>query len=158
MGHFLIDKFADVCGISCQVLLSSGLPLWDSSFILVFLTLNLCTHRFTVNFVITFCALYTAHILVWISPLETFSSIKNQIKPATHNSQEVCETCNTKTCEKWSVCRGLFTLLWSFHETDFSYASRFEPFHTRCGKITKSKRFSHKKIFNEKIVRTAKVV
>ncbi len=41
--------------------------------------LNLCTHRFTVDFVITFCTLYTTHILTWISQPKTFSSVKNQI-------------------------------------------------------------------------------
>ncbi len=60
-------------------LLINGLPLRGSSLVLVHPTLNLFTHQFTVNFFFTFCVLYTHHILVWISPSETFSNIKNRI-------------------------------------------------------------------------------
>ncbi len=35
--------------------------------------------RFTVDFVITSCILYTTHNLTWISQSETFSSVKNYI-------------------------------------------------------------------------------
>ncbi len=41
--------------------------------------LNLPTHRFTVDFVMTFCTPYITHILICISQPETFSGVKNQI-------------------------------------------------------------------------------
>ncbi len=55
------------------------LTVYPLLLILVHPTLNLCMHQFTVDFVITFCASYTTHILVWISLPEAFSSIKNRI-------------------------------------------------------------------------------
>ncbi len=53
----LIDEYVDVCGI-CQVLLYNGLPLWGLLPILVHSVLNICAHRFIVDFVITFCTPY----------------------------------------------------------------------------------------------------
>ncbi len=53
-----IDEFVDACSIPHQVLFD-GLPLRDLSLVLVRSILNLCTSRFTVDFVITFCAPYT---------------------------------------------------------------------------------------------------
>ncbi len=58
---------------------SNSLLLQDLLLVLVHPTLNLRTHRFTLDFVITFCAPYTTRILTQISLLETFSIIKNQI-------------------------------------------------------------------------------
>ncbi len=74
-----IDEFVDACGIPRQVLLFDSLPLRISLLVLVCPTLNLCTVQLAADFVITFCTQYTVRILVWISLLETFSSIKNQI-------------------------------------------------------------------------------
>ncbi len=75
----LVDDFVDACGISCRFLFFNSLPLCSSLLIVVCSTLNLCTHQFIVDFVITFCPPYTTYILMWISLLKTFSSIKNWI-------------------------------------------------------------------------------
>ncbi len=49
-----IEEFVDACYIPHRVPLFKGLLLQGSSLVLVYPTLNLCTHRFTVDFVITF--------------------------------------------------------------------------------------------------------
>ncbi len=61
--------------IGTQVLLFDVLLCWDWSFVLVHPTLNLYTHNFTVDFVITFCAPYTTHIFMWIPLPEIFSTL-----------------------------------------------------------------------------------
>ncbi len=58
---------------------SNSLSLWGSLLVLIHLSLYLCIHQFTVDFVITFYVPYTANIFVWISQSKTFSIIKNQI-------------------------------------------------------------------------------
>ncbi len=73
-----IDEFVDACGIP-HWLLSNCLSLQGSSLVLICPTFNLCTHWFTVDFVIIFCVPYTTHNFVWISLLETFATIKNWI-------------------------------------------------------------------------------
>ncbi len=40
---------------------------------------QLCTHPFTVDFLIIFYAPYTTHMLVQISLSETFSKVKNRV-------------------------------------------------------------------------------
>ncbi len=55
-----IDEFVDAYSIPHRVLFD-GVPLRGLSFIFIRPTLNLYSHQFTVDFVITFCALYTAH-------------------------------------------------------------------------------------------------
>ncbi len=58
---------------------SHGLPLRGSSTILVRPTSNLCTQRFTVNFVNILRTTHYAHSCVNFINRETFPSIKNQI-------------------------------------------------------------------------------
>ncbi len=64
--HFFvsISEFVDACDIAHQVFLFDGLPLQGSSLILAYPALDRCTHRYAVDFVITFCTLYTLHVLV----------------------------------------------------------------------------------------------
>ncbi len=57
------DEFVDARGIPYRVLFN-GLPLQNSLLELVHPTLNLCTHWFTDDFVITFCTPYTTHSYV----------------------------------------------------------------------------------------------
>ncbi len=76
---FHIDRwFVDASGIPHWVLLFDNLLLWGLSLVLVCLVLNLHTHWFIVDFVITFCTSYTTHILMWISLPKTFSSVKTE--------------------------------------------------------------------------------
>ncbi len=56
-----IDESVDACGIPYQVLLFDGLPLQGLSLVLIHPTLNFCTCRSTVDFVLIFCAPYTIH-------------------------------------------------------------------------------------------------
>ncbi len=72
-----IDEFVDACGIPLQFLLFDSPLLRGSTLVLIHPALNLCTHRFTVDFVMTLCVPYTMHILTCFSLPETFSSIKN---------------------------------------------------------------------------------
>ncbi len=77
-AHFeLIAKFVDACGIPHRVLLFNSLQFRGSSLVFNHLTLNPCTHRLTVDFVITFSTPYITYILAQISLPETFFSIKN---------------------------------------------------------------------------------
>ncbi len=59
----LSDEFLDAYGIPHQVLLFDDLLLQGSSIVLVPHCLNLCTHQFTVDFVITFSAPYIIYVL-----------------------------------------------------------------------------------------------
>ncbi len=68
-------------------------------------------------------------------------SLRNMFATWKHARNKMC-------VEVYSCCYGHFT-------RQISHVSRFEQFHARSGKITISKGFSCKKIFNEKIVRTA---
>ncbi len=60
------DEFVDVCGIKCWVLLFNSLPLPGGGYMLVLVrpTLNLCTHRFPIDFMIRLNTPYTTHTLV----------------------------------------------------------------------------------------------
>ncbi len=79
-GIFYTDRWVCWCLLHATlVLLFDSLQLRGSWFLLICPTLNLFTHWFTVDFVITFCAPYTVRILKWISLRETFSSVKNWI-------------------------------------------------------------------------------
>ncbi len=68
----------NICDIPHRVLFN-GIPLRGLPLILIYSTLNLRTHWFTVDFVLTFCTPNTMHILMRISQHKMFSSIKNQI-------------------------------------------------------------------------------
>ncbi len=88
MRHFSYRSMSLLMHVTYyRLLLFVGISLQNSSLIPICPALNLCTHRFTVDFVITFCTLYTALILalilVWISPLEIFSGVKNWITRVT---------------------------------------------------------------------------
>ncbi len=71
-------------------------------------------------------------------------SLQNVFAAWKHASNETC-------IEVYSHCCGHFM-------RQISRVSHFELFHAKSCKIMKSKGFSRKKIFNEKIVRTAKLV
>ncbi len=72
-----INEFFDAYRIRDRVLLFDSLPLPGLMFAFIRPTLNLCTHQFTVDFVIIFCIPYIMHILVWISLPKTYFSVKN---------------------------------------------------------------------------------
>ncbi len=74
-----INEFISDCNVLCRVLLFDGLLLRSLMLIFICSTLNLCTLQFTVDFLITFCSPYTAHIPARNSLPETFSSIKDRI-------------------------------------------------------------------------------
>ncbi len=57
----------------------NSLLLRGSMLVLIHPTLNLYTHRFTVDSVIKFSVLHTMHILVRISQPKTFSNVKKRI-------------------------------------------------------------------------------
>ncbi len=86
---------------------------------------------------------YENHVAVCeASYTQSVRSLQNVFGTRKHVRNETC-------VEVYSHCCGHFT-------RKISHVSRFEPFHTKSSKITKSNGFSRKKIFNEKIVRTAK--
>ncbi len=57
----LIDEFLDADNMPHWLLFFDSLLLQGSSFVLIYPALNLRIHRFTFDFVKTFCASYTTH-------------------------------------------------------------------------------------------------
>ncbi len=67
-----------------------------------------------ISTVYTLCVCHVIFIFLCFVSQNSFSRL--------HTTRKKSAKCvrNTKTCEKWNVCRGLFMLMWLLHETNFS--------------------------------------
>ncbi len=88
---------------------------------------NYCNSMYSILELLVRALLYILHEKRG-EPWNSCDSIRTQHHDRTLTTKPLQAICkksakcihNMKTCETWNVCRGLFTLLLSLHETDFS--------------------------------------